>query len=152
MNSFSASHRHPCLWFQRGNHRFAVSMDHLQEVLPVETLRPLPAAEPALVGLFTLREWVVPVFDPLSLAGQPAEPLPKPIVVVVGIQGRPVFGLLAESVGKVIELEEPGPLQLAVRLPEVFQGQSGKVGLMVFDSEALAARMGLIENPAAVTA
>jgi purine-binding chemotaxis protein CheW len=150
MISSASNRRSAHLWFQRSGKLFAVPMEYLQEVIPVEHLRPLPAAEPALAGLMTLRERVVPVLEPLSLAGYESAPITSPIVIVIAIGGTPIMGLLAESVGKVVELAAPLPLTITARLPEVFAGEvggDGKPRLLVINAPVLAAQMGLVETP-----
>ena len=141
------------LWFERAGRRFAVSMDDLQEVLPSPALRPLPAGDPALSGLMFLREEVLPVFDPAALAGfRTASGLGAPVVIVLEMEGCPIMGLLAEAVGKVVELPVPTPMVASTRLGAVFAGVSGGSGqpkALVFDTAALAATMGLaVELPA----
>jgi chemotaxis signal transduction protein len=135
------------LWFERAGMRFAASMAHLQEVLSAPALRPLPAVEPALSGLMVLREHVLPVFDPASLAGcGPTPEVGSPIVVVLGLEGRPAMGLLAERVGKVVELPDPVPLTIDTRLSTTFAGEStgpGASRLLVLNAAALAETMGL---------
>jgi chemotaxis signal transduction protein len=135
------------LWFERAGMRFATSMTHLQEVLSSPALRPLPAVEPALSGLIVLREHVLPVFDPASLAGcGPTPEVGSPVVVVLGLDGQPTMGLLAEKVGKVIELPEPVPLTMDTRLSATFAGESSGPGasrLLVLNAPALAETMGL---------
>jgi len=140
------------LWFERANKYFAVSMDHLQEVLPAPILRSLPVAEPALTGLITLREHVLPIFDPASLASAELSPAASsPIVIVLGLEGRPELGLLAEKVGKVVDLPAPTPLTFSTRLSTAFSGESSIPGLprlLILDAIALAAMMGLADaNP-----
>lgn len=150
MNSPATGRRHSHLWFQRAGKLFAAPMDYLQEVIPVQSLRPLPASEPALAGLMTLREHVIPVLDPLSLAGYASAEISSPIVIVLGMQGKAVLGLLTESVGKVVELAIPMPLTIEARLPGVFVGEvggEGKPRLLVIDPPSLIRHMGLAEVP-----
>jgi purine-binding chemotaxis protein CheW len=146
MNAPSQSSPH-YLWFERAGMRFAASMNHLQEVLSAPALRPVPATEPALTGLMILREHVLPVFDPASLASsEPSPQVASPIVIVLGLHGRPALGLLAEKVGKVMELPEPVPLTTPARLARTFAGESSRPGaprLLVLDADGLAAAMGL---------
>ena len=138
------------LWFERAGRRFAASMSHLQEVLSTPALRPVPAVEPALTGLMILREHVLPVFDPASLASsEPAAGVSSPIVIVLGLQGQPALGLLAEKVGKVVDLPAPVPLTTATRFSAAFAGEScasGAPRVLVLDAAALAATMGLAET------
>jgi chemotaxis signal transduction protein len=103
--------------------------------------------EPALSGLMLLRDDVLPVFDPASLVGsQSAAPATATVVIVLGLQGQPALGLLAEQVGKVVDLPRAVPLTTTTRLPAAFTGQSGLADgprLLIVDAGSLAATMGL---------
>ena len=132
---------------------FAIPMRHLQEVLPVPALCRLPGAEPVLAGLMKLRDHVLPVFDPLSMAHSAAVPHGAPGIVIVLILGdQPVLGLLADTVGKVVELTVPGPLSGSVRMPTAFSGEVSapdQARMLVVDVPAFANDMGLMELPPA---
>jgi chemotaxis signal transduction protein len=122
-------------------------MDHLQEVLPAPTLRPLPGTDSGLAGLMVLRNQVLPVLDPWFLTTErPSEALQMNTIVVLSLNGIPIFGLLAEVIGKVVPLASPAPLSRAVRLPAAFSGQchsSGQSRLLVVNVPALATALGL---------
>ena len=141
------------LWFKRSGSFFAVPVEHLQEALLMSALRPLPAAEPALAGFIVLRERVLPILDPLSIAGMPASGSnSSAIVIALALHSEPVLGLLAEEVGKVVELPAPAPLTKPARIPKSFAGEfSGPdaARLMIFDVAGLAAVFGLTEGAAA---
>ncbi|HYG34266.1 MAG TPA: chemotaxis protein CheW [Clostridia bacterium] len=142
------------LWFERAGQTFAVSMDCLHEVLSAPALRPVPVTEPALKGLMVLREYVLPVFDTALLANSEMPPsVTSPIVILLGLYGRPFLGLLAERVGKVIELPPPGPLTVPMRLSAAFAGETkgpDRARIHIFDVPALAATMGLAAEATAV--
>jgi chemotaxis signal transduction protein len=141
------------LWFQRAGKTFAVPMECLQGVLSDPGLRPLPVAEPALAGLMILREMVLPVFDPALFVGLQIPPrLASPIVVLLRLENQPCLGLLAEKVGKVIELPAPAPLSTQVRLPVAFIGETKSKASsrsLVLNIPALARAMGLMGSPLA---
>lgn len=147
MSTIQSARRH--LWFERNGSCFALPMDYLREVLAAPPLRPLPGVEPALVGLMHLRDRVLPVLDPWSLASAaPGRPSRQPLVLVVDVAGHPLFGLLAEQVGKVIELSTPQRLARPARLPTAFagQGQQEELGaLLVLNVPALAAAFELVQ-------
>jgi len=151
MNAPTTTFQSRFLWFERAGQAFAVAMDYLREVVSVPALRPVPGAEAALTGLMVLHEQVLPVLDPISLhrGGRPPSAA-SPIVVVLGVEGAPCFGLLAERVGKVVELPEPSPLASPPRVPAAFAGQTqGRATphLIVVDVPTLAAAMGLAAAP-----
>lgn len=141
------------LWFRRAGLRFAASMEYLQEVLNAPPLRPLPGAEPALAGLMRLREHILPVLDPWSLTtSRPGRAPETAVIIVLALSGKPVLGLLAETVGKVVQLPSPSPLAKPARIPNAFAGQcrsAGQSRLFVFDVPTLAAGFGLTPSVAA---
>lgn len=138
------------LWFERAGTRFAASMSHLQEVLSAPVIHPIPAVETALAGLMILREEVIPVFDPASLtSSELSQGISSPAVIVLGFQGQPLLGLLAEKVGKVVDLPFPEPLTSPARLSAAFSGEFASPGsprVLVLDAIALAIAMGLIRT------
>ena len=148
MNTDSKNSQTRSLWFERGDQKFAVSMDCLYEVLSVTTLHPVPATEPALAGLTVLRGQVFPVLDPALLAGFEAPPVSaSPVVVLLGVRGQPCLGLLAEKVGKVVGLSAPTPLSSKVRLRVAFSCETKHREMprvFVLDIPALAVALGLI--------
>jgi chemotaxis signal transduction protein len=135
------------LWFEWAGGHFAAPMDHLQEVLSGPALRPLPAVEPAFAGLMVLREHVLPVFDPMAFANsQSSGSAGSPFVVVLGFEGQPALGLLAEKIGKVVSLSAPVRQAVTLRVPAAFAGETnlaGSGGVLVFDISSLATAMGL---------
>jgi chemotaxis signal transduction protein len=141
------------LWFQRHNRLYAVHMEHLQEVFPAPQLRILPASEPSLVGLLSLRDHVFPVFDPQSFAGhtEASIDLSNKIVIALTIEGRLTCGLLAEKVGKVISLPALLPITAPVRHSAAFAGEfkttNSEENGLVFSVIELARSMGLNEEP-----
>jgi len=156
MNANTPSFQSRFLWFERAGQAYAVSMNFLREVVTVPSLRPVPGAEPALTGLIVLHEQVLPVLDPVCLQREgAAPPAASPIVVVLGMAGAPCLGLLAERVGKVVELPQPGALASPPRVAAAFAGQvRGRETpqLLVVDVPTLAAAMGLAEAPAPAAA
>ncbi len=154
MKLTSAKAEHPHLWFERAGNFFAVPMDNLQEVLPVPALRPLPAADPALTGLIALRDRVLPVFDPLILAGCSTGPSAPAGSIVIVLKGDRHHGLalLAEKVGKIVELTSLDPLAAGARVPIAFAGESRLTDqrrLLIVEVASLAQVMGLHECDAA---
>lgn len=143
----ASSHGHQQhLSFRRADLHLAAPMKHLHEVISVASLRPLPGAEPALAGFMALRGRVLPVLDPALLIDlAPNLRLRSGIVLVVGPQNEPCFGLLAEAIGKVMELPAPRPLTFPARLPASFTGETGEghARLLLLDVVSLAAAMGL---------
>jgi chemotaxis signal transduction protein len=138
------------LWFNRAGIRFAAVMEHLQEVLPLTGLRPLPASEPALAGLMVLRDTILPVFDPALLLSSTPAPLHALVhAIVLRLEGQAVFAVMAEEVGQVISLPPPARMSCPVRLAAAFAGEwiaPDKTRSHNLDIPRLAAVMGL-HNP-----
>ena len=128
-------------------------MTQLQEVLPLRQLRSLPAAEPSLVGFMSLREHVLPVFDPASIAGLGSVPPIQSVnAIVLSLEGKPTFALIAETVGHMVSLPSPSPLSLPARMPAAFGGEippgsHSAERLLILDVVAFAVMMGLSPNP-----
>lgn len=137
------------LWFVRGEKRFAAAMDYLQEVLPLPPLRSLPASEPSLAGLMVLRETILPVFDPLLLAGSTAgDRTASASAVVLRLAGRPVLAIIAEEVGHVVKLTAPPQKDDSVRVPAAFIGtlQSAEQATLLLNVPQFAVLMGLADS------
>lgn len=88
----------------------ALPMASLREVLPCETLLPLPSPAACVVGGLDLRGVVVPVVDLRVVIGRPCTPIAQPSVVIVVVDGH-ILGLLAEGVTGVFSAERLHPLQ-----------------------------------------
>jgi hypothetical protein len=148
MNDSSSYPLRRHIWFERCGLRLAAPMEELQEVLQAPTLRPLPAAERSLAGLMTLRERILPVFDPwLFASSERPKPVASAVVLVLGDSDQPTLGLLVERVGEAIELPSLLPLTLKVRLPVAFAGQCQQTGqprVLVVNPGSLAAALGLV--------
>jgi len=149
MNAKPSNSDQSYLWFEQSQVLFAVPMDCLQEVMSVPLLRPLPTSEPALAGLTTLRNVILPVFNPLlfldarsHLAGNSG------VVAILKSSDGVCLGLLADRIGKVITLPALKPLPRSVQQKSVFAGIARIENLseiFVLDVPQLAALMGAEE-------
>jgi chemotaxis signal transduction protein len=117
----AAAVRH--LWFRRGPIRFALPLSELVEVNALESLRPLPLAVEALTGFVHYRGRVVPVFDPLPLAGQASEPPRLPtFAAFASINHEPALALLLDEVGRMVPVRFDHQLPMSSGVPEAIQG------------------------------
>lgn len=135
------------LWFEQAGARFAASMDYLQEISPLGSLRPLPTQERALAGLTTLRDEVLPVFSPISLVNAGESPARSAAsLVVLKLPAGGCFGLLADAIGRITEISSVAPTDKQFGFPGAFAGVSrgrGRGEILVLDIPGLASITGL---------
>jgi chemotaxis-related protein WspB len=98
------------LLLHAGAHRLALEVEQVCEVLPLVDLRPLPSAQPGVVGAFDYRGEAVPAIDLTALTeGRPSARRLSTRMVVVragGLAGAPRrIGLLAERVTEIVRRE-----------------------------------------------
>ncbi|WP_420126573.1 chemotaxis protein CheW [Longimicrobium sp.] len=88
-----------------GEHRFAVSIDRIREIIPARPYTPLPGSGPHVCGLINLRGRIVTVIDlgaRLKLA--PASANPDHSIVIVEHRGR-LAGLAVEEVSRIVDVD-----------------------------------------------
>jgi purine-binding chemotaxis protein CheW len=85
-----------------GDETYAVAVEHVQEVVRLGLLTPMPGAAASVLGIFNLRGGIVPVFDLAQLLGVPATG-PRHRVLIAEANGRRV-GLAVDEVTDVTEL------------------------------------------------
>lgn len=93
-----------------GEHRFAVPIDRIREIIPARPYTPLPGSGPHVCGLINLRGRIVTVIDlgaRLKLA--PASANPEHSIVIVEHRGR-LAGLAVEEVSRIVDVDT-GALQ-----------------------------------------
>jgi hypothetical protein len=113
------------LWFRRGDQCFSLRMPELIEVTELPRLRVLPMADAAIAGFARFRGHILPVFDPLCLAGLPGTPVQFPVkAVFASLGGRPAFGLLLDEVGRMVSLLAGGkPWNSKAGVRDAFHGE-----------------------------
>ena len=89
-----------------GDESYALSVEHVREVLAGADITPLPGAGQHVLGLLNLRGDVVPVFDLAALLGASARARSERICVATCAQG--VGGLAVGEVTDVAELAGEG--------------------------------------------
>jgi purine-binding chemotaxis protein CheW len=82
-----------------GQERFAVPLEAVDELVESPRLRSLPGAPPALLGLFTLGELLLPLYSPASVLG--ATPAGEDVALVMR-GGRARVALAVDDAEDVI--------------------------------------------------
>jgi purine-binding chemotaxis protein CheW len=88
-----------------GEHRFAVAIDRIREIIPARPYTPLPGSGSHVCGLINLRGRIVTVIDlgaRLKLA--PASANPDHSIVIVEHRGR-LAGLAVEEVSRIVDVD-----------------------------------------------
>jgi len=103
--------------------QLALPMAALREVLPCDTLLPLPCPADCVVGGLDLRGVVVPVVDLRGVVGRPMGPITQPSVVIMVVGDR-ILGLLAEGVTGVFTTDAQAlhPVRVTDPAAAVFAG------------------------------
>ena len=88
-----------------GEHRFAVAIDRIREIIPARPYTPLPGSGPHVCGLINLRGRIVTVVDLGARLGlDPASARPDHSVVIVDHEGRPA-GLAVGEVSRIVDVD-----------------------------------------------
>jgi chemotaxis-related protein WspB len=97
------------LTFQIGDEGYALSADHIVEILPLLDMKKIRGAAHEVAGLIRYRGRFVPVVDLAALeTGQPATARMGTRIILVDLAvgaGRELIGLIAESVTETIRCE-----------------------------------------------
>src|SRR3954454_397593 len=84
---------------------FGVEVEHVQEVLPSQSITRVPLATPAVAGLINLRGQVVTAIELRERLGRSARAEDTEAVIsVVRLQGEAV-NVLVDSVGDVVDVD-----------------------------------------------
>jgi purine-binding chemotaxis protein CheW len=88
--------------FEVGDHRIAIPVEVIREIIPLRSCTPLPGSAPYVLGLINLRGRIVTVVDLGSRLGlAPAAEAADPSVVLVQHGGRSVGIAVAALAGMV---------------------------------------------------
>ncbi len=142
------------LWCSAGQTRFAVALEHVQEVLPNAALTAQAEAAEWLCGSLNLAGALVPIVDVARRLG--AEPTPSRLegaLIICSVEGR-LVGLMASSVPEVCHVQPGEVLRVPGELDDVSyvlavirrEGQSAPL----LGTLALALRCGLLQPEAPV--
>ncbi|MFN8074611.1 MAG: chemotaxis protein CheW [Kineosporiaceae bacterium] len=92
--------------FYVGKYLFGVDVALVQEVVRLQSITPVPLAQPEIAGLINLRGEVLTAIDLRTRLGlPPAEIQKEPVNVVVRVGDEPV-SLLVDEIGGVLEVSQ----------------------------------------------
>ena len=91
--------------FVVGEHRFAVPITRIREIIPARPYTPLPGSGAHVCGLINLRGRIVTVVDLGARLGlPPARRIPDHSIVIVEHRGR-LAGLAVEEVARIVAVD-----------------------------------------------
>ena len=90
--------------FRLADETYGINVMHVQEVLRISEIAPVPGAPSYVLGIINLRGNVVTVIDTRSRFGLPSvETDDSSRIVIIETEGQ-VVGILVDSVAEVVEL------------------------------------------------
>jgi purine-binding chemotaxis protein CheW len=109
-----------------GGQLFGLPIQQVQDVFMPERLTRVPLAPPEIAGVLNLRGRIVTLIDMRDRLGLSA-PVGTAPAMAIGVEsGGESYGLLIDSVGEVLKLDdatrEPNPVNLDPRLARVSAG------------------------------
>ncbi|MCW8905426.1 chemotaxis protein CheW [Sedimenticola sp.] len=90
--------------FRLEDETYGINVMHVQEVLRVTEIAPVPGAPPYVLGIINLRGNVVTVIDTRSRFGLPPGDIDEASRIVIIESEMQVVGILVDSVAEVVEL------------------------------------------------
>ncbi|AKH20179.1 chemotaxis protein CheW [Sedimenticola thiotaurini] len=90
--------------FRLEDETYGINVMHVQEVLRVTEIAPVPGAPPYVLGIINLRGNVVTVIDTRSRFGLPPGDIDEASRIVIIESEDQVVGILVDSVAEVVEL------------------------------------------------
>lgn len=90
--------------FHLEDETYGINVMHVQEVLRVTEIAPVPGAPPYVLGIINLRGNVVTVIDTRSRFGLPPRDIDEASRIVIIESENQVVGILVDSVAEVVEL------------------------------------------------
>jgi purine-binding chemotaxis protein CheW len=91
--------------FRLEDETYGINVMHVQEVLRVTEIAPVPGAPPYVLGIINLRGNVVTVIDTRSRFGLPPGDIDEASRIVIIESEMQVVGILVDSVAEVVELK-----------------------------------------------
>lgn len=92
--------------FRLAGESYGINVMHVQEVLRVTEIAPVPGAPPYVLGIINLRGNVVTVIDTRSRFGLPGSETDDSSRIVIIEAEQQVVGILVDSVAEVVELQQ----------------------------------------------
>ncbi len=109
-----------------GGQLFGLPIQRVQDVFMPERLTRVPLAPPEIAGVLNLRGRIVTLIDMRGRLGLPSTTSHGPAMAIGMELGSESYGLLIDSVGEVLRLDdaarEPNPINLDPRLARVAAG------------------------------
>jgi purine-binding chemotaxis protein CheW len=92
--------------FRLEEETYGINVMHVQEVLRVSEIAPVPGAPDYVLGIINLRGNVVTVVDTRSRFGLPATNVTDTSRIVIIESDKQVVGIMVDAVAEVVELTE----------------------------------------------
>jgi purine-binding chemotaxis protein CheW len=114
------------LTFVIAGEQYAVSIDHLVEIITPRGATPVPNADPTIVGIISLRGTMVTVIDVRRKLRHPAGAAGNDARIIVAERGSEVLGFEVDRVLRVVKVDsaaiEPHPVVHSSELTEAVRG------------------------------
>lgn len=91
--------------FRLADETYGINVMHVQEVLRITEIAPVPGAPSYVLGIINLRGNVVTVIDTRSRFGLPSTETDDSSRIVIIESEKQVVGILVDSVAEVVELK-----------------------------------------------
>jgi purine-binding chemotaxis protein CheW len=123
--------------FVVGEHRFAVPIGRIREIIPARAYTPLPGSGAHVCGLINLRGRLVTVVDLGARLGlAPASRTPEHSIVIVEHRGK-LAGLAVEEVARIVEVDpaslaDSAEVLRSLRVERAYLRGVGEVGDEIF--------------------
>jgi purine-binding chemotaxis protein CheW len=92
--------------FRLAEETYGINVMHVQEVLRITEIAPVPGAPTYVLGIINLRGNVVTVIDTRSRFGLPSTETDDSSRIVIIEADKQVVGILVDSVAEVVELNQ----------------------------------------------
>ncbi len=92
--------------FRLAEETYGINVMHVQEVLRITEIAPVPGAPAYVLGIINLRGNVVTVIDTRSRFGLPSTETDDSSRIVIIEADKQVVGILVDSVAEVVELNQ----------------------------------------------
>ena len=99
--------------------RVAIDSDHIESLVNVQEIIPVPKSDPAIAGLFALRSRVLTLIDSQYVVTGIAQPACKGALAVVAEIGGHHFGLLVDAVEDVVSIGDH-QIEANIKPPEMW--------------------------------
>ena len=114
------------LTFIIAGEQYAVSIDHLVEIITPRGATPVPNADPTIVGIISLRGTMVTVIDVRRKLRHPQAGIGNDTRIIVAERGSEVLGFEVDRVLRVVKVDsaaiEPHPVVHSSELSEAVRG------------------------------